>query len=143
MLRNLILLITLLGAQVSAETPVICVPQSWPAGTTSLDEDYAAHSLVFVANVSTIVDPETLDTTWSYRLLPPALKGDIPSEGSLKVEMRSCLHPHIALDATMLIFIDDLDETARSDNSVAIVYGEGNVVENWILEWIAEQVDDR
>ncbi len=143
MVRNLTLVISLLVAQVAAGSTVICAPQSWLADTTSLDKAYAAHRLVFVANVSTIVDAETTETSWSYRLLPPALKGDIPSEGSLKVEMRSCLHPHIALDATMLIFIDDLDETARSDNSVAIVYGEGNVVENWILEWIAEQVDDR
>jgi hypothetical protein len=142
-MRNLTLVIGLLAVQSAAGSVVICAQNSWPADTASLDEAYAAHSIVFVANVSTIVDPETTETTWSYRLLPPALKGDIPSEGILNVEMRSCLMPHLALEATMLIFLDNLDESAKADNSVAVVYGDGNVVEKWIVEWAAEKLDDR
>ncbi len=141
-MRNLTLVIGLLAIPTAAGS-VTCAPQSWPADTTSLDEAYAAHSLVFVANVSTIVDPETTEATWSYRLLPPALKGDIPSEGSLNVENRFCLRPHIALEATVLVFLDNLDEAASADNSVAVVYGDGNVVEQWIIEWAADKLSHR
>ena len=143
MFRNLTLVIALFVAQASAESIVICAPPSWPADTASLDEAYKAHKLVFVAEVSTIVDAETADIWWSYRLISPALKGDVPREGTLNVDMVSCSSPHMALEATMLIFLDYIDEPASSENSVAVVYGGGNVIEQWVLEWVAEQLDDR
>ena len=143
MIRNLTLIIPLLVAQASAESLFVCGPQLWPTGTTSLDDAYAEHSLVFVANVTTVVDAETADIWWSYRLLPPTLKGDIPSEGTLNVDMISCNTPHLALEATVLIFLDYIDEPARADNSVAVVYGGGNVIEKWILEWVAGRLNDR
>ena len=143
MIRNLTLVIALLAAQATAESIVICAPQTWPADTTSLDEAYAAYSLVFVANVSTIVDAVSTEVSWSYQLLPPALKGDVLAEGTLNVDMDSCNKPHLAIEATMLIFLDELDEAARADNSVTVVYGDGNVVEQWIVEWVAEKLDGR
>lgn len=140
-LRSSFAVVGALAAPMAVADTIICPSAQTLTDVAALERALETHSLAFVANVELIgtYNAGQASWSWSYRLLPPALKGEPPQEGTVSLST-SCEMPQLALRATVLFFLNDLSESAGSENSVSIVYGEGAIVEEWILNWIAGKV---
>jgi hypothetical protein len=104
-----------------------------------LDVAYERAKIVFLANVEIEYSTDSTAINWKYKVIKPALKGNLPAAGILNPGGRYCDHPDVTEKGIFLVFWSKEGELITSDNSKMVMYGDSKVIEKWIVKWAHEK----
>ena len=100
----------------------------------ALDAAYSRSEFVFAARISRAENQPT--DVGRFQLLAPAIKGDVPSEGTLVFGACSPWYGSSMNDAVLLLFLDNFEMRVTQDDGIIWQLTDFGPGYSWVTNWI-------
>lgn len=137
-LINLIFIVSILPIKaISSDVQQpICNSEYEGLSIPKLESLYSKSEVVFLANVEIDYSSALKYLKWKYSIIDPILKGELGRTGYLVQNTERCSIISAIERGVYLVFWESGPEPISNMNAVPVVYGKGQVYEEWILEWV-------